>query len=94
MTTSMHRMQISLSRSQIEFLAQRARREGVSIAEVVRRLVQREADAALAPGGTDTLWTIAGIGEDPGTLRDSVAVSERPDLYLTDLGVPSPTRGR
>jgi hypothetical protein len=88
MTTSMHRMQISLPRSQAEFLARRARRERVSMAEVVRRLVQREADAAPAPGAVDSLWTIAGIGEDPGTLHGGIAVSERPDLYLADLAAP------
>jgi hypothetical protein len=43
MTTSMHRLQISLPERQMRYLTERSRREGQSIAEIIRRLV---ADAA------------------------------------------------
>ena len=43
MTTSMHRLQISLPEHQVRYLSERARREGLSMAEVIRRLL---ADAA------------------------------------------------
>ena len=82
MATKMHRLQISLPPWQAQFLSQRARRDGASMAEVVRRLVQREAEAARAAGSTDGLWEIAGIAEDRGALVDGVAVSENPELYL------------
>jgi hypothetical protein len=83
MPTNMHRLQISLPEWQTDFLAAQARREGVSMAEVVRRLIQREAEAAHRPVETSSLWDIAGIGEDPGPLIQDVPVSENPELYLT-----------
>lgn len=82
MSTTMHRLQISLPEWQTQFLAERARRDGISIAEVVRRLVRREADAAASARTTDSLWEIAGIARDDGPLLDDVAVSEDPDRYL------------
>ena len=48
MVTSMHRLQISLPQSQAQFLAERARRDGVSIAEVIRQLIRREEEAVPA----------------------------------------------
>ncbi len=44
MSTSMHRLQISLPRPQFRYLADQARREGVSMAEILRRLIRREAE--------------------------------------------------
>lgn len=82
MATKMHRLQISLPHEQARFLEERARLDGVSMAEVVRRLIRREAEAARSPGTVDGLWDIAGIAEDRGPLIDGVAVSENPDLYL------------
>jgi hypothetical protein len=79
----MHRLQVSLPKSQVDFLADRARREGVSIAELVRRLVERAA-AARPPGAADSPWAIAGIADDRSPLIDELPVSERADLYLAD----------
>lgn len=45
MTTSMHRLQISLPEPQLRYLADRARRQGVSMAEVIRRLLEAAAAA-------------------------------------------------
>jgi hypothetical protein len=77
----MNRLQISLPEWQVRFLAELAERDGVSMAEVVRRLIQREA-AAAAPTGAETIWDVAGIAEDHGPLIQGTAVSERPELYL------------
>ncbi|HEX3130825.1 MAG TPA: CopG family transcriptional regulator [Thermoanaerobaculia bacterium] len=85
MATSMHRLQISLPESQAEFLAKRARTHGMSMAEVVRQLIQREVDSASEKRGAASLWDIAGIAEDHGPLIDDVPVSEAPELYLTGL---------
>ena len=87
MPTAMHRLQISLPRSQVDFLAERARREGVSIAELLRRLVQSAA-MARSPGAADSLWSIAGIADDRSPLIDGLAVSSRADLYLAAAAAP------
>jgi hypothetical protein len=47
MTTSMHRLQISLQDQQLRYLADRARRDGVSMAEVIRRLLEGAADGEM-----------------------------------------------
>jgi len=83
MSTSMHRLQISLPEWQTDFLATQARKEGVSMAEVVRRLIQREAEISLHPVESSSLWDIAGIAEDHAPLIQDVPVSESPELYLT-----------
>jgi hypothetical protein len=44
MTTSMHRLQISLQDQQLWYLADCARRDGVSMAEVIRRLLEGAAE--------------------------------------------------
>ncbi len=43
MTTTMHRLQISLPEPQRRYLAERAQRAGVSMAEVIRRLLEAAA---------------------------------------------------
>ena len=91
MTTAMHRLQISLPKSQVDFLADRARREGVSIAELIRRLVERAA-AARAPESTRSLWNIAGIAEERLPLIDGRAVSEHVALYVAESAVPRRSR--
>lgn len=83
MTTSMHRLQISLPRSQIKYLTDRARREGVSIAELIRRLIHSEAET-LPSGSIDSLREIIGIGEERDPLIDNIPVSEKPDLYIAE----------
>ena len=90
MATSMHRLQISLPRSQVRFLAERARRDGVSIAEVIRQLVQREEEAAPARS-IDSLWEIVGMITEDQPLIDGIPVSEQPDLYLAEASVPYKT---
>lgn len=83
MATTMHRLQISLPEWQAQFLAERARQQGVSIAEMVRRLVGREAESAAREATADSLREIAGIAEDHGPLLEGVPVSESPERYLT-----------
>lgn len=82
MATTMHRLQISLPEWQVQYLTDQARRDGVSMAEVVRRLVSREAESAPRAQDVSTLWDIAGIAEDHGPLIGGIPVSERPELYL------------
>jgi hypothetical protein len=77
----MHRLQISLPRSQVKYLMDRARREGISIAELLRRLIRRESDNVL-PRGEDSLREIIGIGKETQALIENIPVSEQPDLYL------------
>ncbi len=84
MATTMHRLQISLPEWQAQYLSEQARRHGVSVAEVVRRLVQRAAESTKPPAEAKaSLWKIAGIAEDHGELIDETPVSENPELYLT-----------
>jgi len=85
MATTMHRLQISLPESQAEFLAERARRHGMSMAEVVRQLIQREVETVSDKRGAASLWEIAGIAEDHGPLIDEIPVSEAPERYLIGL---------
>lgn len=94
MGTNMHRLQISLPQWEMQFLEERARRDGYSIAEVVRQLIQRE--AAAAPANADSIWEIAGIAVDEGELINAVPVSQRPDLYLAahNLPLPAPRKHR
>lgn len=82
MTTSMNRLQISLKERQAEYLLARARKEGTSMAEVLRRMIQHEMDAELAAIERDSFLSIAGIVNDPGPLFEDLAVSERPEQYL------------
>ena len=82
MATKMHRLQISLPHGQARFLEERARLEGVSMAEVMRRLIEREAESARGAGNLEGIWDIAGIAEDHGPQIQGVAVSESPELYL------------
>lgn len=82
MATTLHRLQVSLPRWQAQFLEERAEQEGVSMAEVVRRLVRAEAEARPSGKGGESIWQIAGIAEDKSPLIDGAPVSERPELYL------------
>jgi hypothetical protein len=56
------------------------------MAEVVRRLIERESESAQRSASVDGLWDIAGIAEDHGPQIDGVAVSENPELYLAGGG--------
>lgn len=83
MATTMHRLQISLPEWQAQYLAERARRDGVNIAEVIRRLVKRESESPADQRPAEGLWELAGLAEDHGPLLDGTPVSENPELYLT-----------
>lgn len=87
MATTMHRLQISLPNWQHQFLVERARRDGVSVAEVIRLLIEREATSPAAGGATT--WDISGIAEDHGPLIRRVPVSESPEAYLAEISRPS-----
>ena len=89
MTTQMHRLQISLPKAQAHFLRERARREGISAAEVIRRLLEREERSALAvtQADIDDALSFAGSGTDALPLIAGKPVSEYTDLYLTNLYV-------
>jgi hypothetical protein len=82
-STSMHRLQISLPRSQVEYLTERARREGISIAELIRRLIHRDSEL-ISKRSVDSVWSIVGISNDAEQLIDDIPVSEDPDLYLAE----------
>ena len=82
MATKMHRLQVSLPHRQARFLEQRARLDGVSMAEIVRRLIEREAESTGPSGSVEGLWEIAGVAEDHGPQIDGLPVSENPELYL------------
>ena len=86
MATTMHRLQISLPEWQAQYLAERARRDGISIAELVRQLVDRESQSAPRAVSTESLWSIAGLAEDHGSLVEGKPVSEAPELYLGGEG--------
>ena len=65
MATTMHRLQISLPNWQHQFLVERARRDGVSVAEVIRLMIEREAKSPAAGGSTR------------GTSRESLRIAAR-----------------
>ena len=77
----MHRLQLSLREEQVQYLAARAEREGVSMAEVVRRLLDDEASQDTLEG-SDSILAIAGLIKDELPLINGIPVSEDPDLYL------------
>ncbi len=87
MTTQMHRLQISLPKAQAHFLRERARREGISAAEFIRRLLEREEQttSTITQADIDEALSFMGIGENQLPLIDGKAVSEYPDLYLTEI---------
>lgn len=95
----MHRLQLSLQEEQAQYLAMRAEREGVSMAEVVRRLLDHEARQDSSEG-SGSIWDIVGLIKGELPLIDGIPVSENPDLYLygqqpewdsqTDIGSASP----
>ena len=94
MATSMYRLQISLPHWQRQFLSARAKRDGVSVAEVIRLLIACEAQAQSGTGTMESFLDLAGIGEDRHPLIGGVAVSERPELYLTAAPHGSAARKR
>jgi hypothetical protein len=89
MSTNMHRLQISLPKDQYRYLRDRARRDGVSAAEVIRQLLEREQSAmTITQADIDSALSIVGIGRDDGPLIDGLPVSENVDLYLAEMSAP------
>ncbi len=72
MATKMHRLQISLPKAQVHFLRERARQEGISAAEVIRRLLEREEQppTTVTQGDIDEALSFASSADDS-------------DVYLT-----------
>ena len=79
----MHRLQISLPESQFRHLTERARREGISVAEIIRRLIHHDSKTT-AKHAIDSIWKIVGIAKETEPLIDDVPVSEQPDLYIAE----------
>ena len=77
----MQRLQLSLQEEQAQYLARRAERQGVSMAEVVRRLLDDEARLD-AQAGSDSILDIVGLFTDELPLINGIPVSVDPDLYL------------
>ncbi len=94
MATTMHRLQISIPEWQAQYLASRARRDGVSIAEIIRRLVARESKAVDDESSAESLMQLAGLAEDHGELIHGKPVSESPELYLTGTATKVGQSGR
>jgi hypothetical protein len=90
MSTRMHRLQLSLREEQATYLAERARREGLSMAEVVRRLLDEEFAAEQTDEAPEAIWHICGLSADEEQLVDDIPVSERPELYLYDPRAATP----
>lgn len=57
-----HRTQVLLEPAQFEVLSRRARQEGISVSEHIRRLVDRDIEGSDAPD----LSAICGIASGPG----------------------------
>jgi hypothetical protein len=93
MSTSMHRLQISLPRPQFRYLVDQARREGVSMAEILRRLIRREAETR-SLRTVESYREIIGIGQEREPLIDNIPVSEQPDLYIAEQAAPDFASGR
>jgi len=89
MSTQMQRLQLSLREEQATYLARRARREGVSMAEIVRRLLDEQATAEMAQD-IESIWAICGLGGDEEPLDSGVAVSADVDRYLYGRGAETP----
>jgi hypothetical protein len=86
----MHRLPISFRPEQMDYLIERARREGASVAEVIRRLIDRErkTDSTRADR-FDPIWDIAGMITDDLPLIDDQPVSAYPDRYVAEAILPS-----
>jgi hypothetical protein len=85
MSTQMQRLQLSLREEQATYLARRARREGVSMAEVVRRLLDEQAAAEIRHD-IESIWAISGLGGDEEPLDGGAPVSADADRYLYGRG--------
>lgn len=102
MATTMHRLQISLPTRQYDYLRARAERESASLAEIIRRLLEREeAENNFSEDDIDAALNFAGSVTEEAPLKGNLPVSENIDLYLLDalqpryrLNEPRPTLRR
>ena len=79
----MQRTQISLELEQHRRLTQEARRAGISMSALIRRLVEAHFRERPAPEAEDPLETIVGIGRGTGE-----SVGRAHDRYLYGKDVP------
>jgi hypothetical protein len=88
MATKMHRLQISLPERQYDYLLARAERESASLAEIIRRLLERE-EAARAFSENDIEAALGFAGSvDETPLTEGKSVSENIDFYLVSALAP------
>ena len=73
----MHRTQVYLKQNQYELLKARARREGKSLAEVIRDSVEAYFGRAAISARKDPLRSVIGIGDGDGS-----AVAENYEDFL------------
>jgi negative regulator of replication initiation len=78
MEMAMHRLQISLPEWQYRFLREQASHTGQSIADFIRKLIEKEAQTVQRPIEADPIWEVVGIGRG-GPPYD---VSDRVDEFL------------
>lgn len=82
MGTNMHRLQLYIPDAQMRFLQERARQARMSVAAVIRELVEREERAAEKPITQDPIWEVIGIGRSGARAASSVdATVYAPDWY-------------
>lgn len=86
MSTSMYRLQISLPHTQVEFLRERAKSKGSSIAKVIRDLIARESEKEfrLSDKEIARVKSMAGKFQDLKPLIRDLPVGQHVDLYLTE----------
>jgi hypothetical protein len=73
----------------MHYLQERAQRDGSSAAEIIRQLIQREAEStAVTDEDIEAALSVVGLGEDRGPLIDEIPVSQNPHLYLAELSAP------
>lgn len=73
----MHRTQIYLEELQVQALRSRARREGKTVAAVIREILDRHLGLIPDDGAADPLAKVIGIGAG-----DGAAVAEHCDEFL------------
>ena len=76
----MHRTQVNFEESQHEFLVEEARRQGVSMAELLRRLVAEHMAQALSE--VDIFEELAGCGDSGGSAEEADDIAINHDDYL------------
>ena len=86
----MHRLQLYLPDEQMRFLKERARQMRVSIAALIRELVEREERAAQKPITEDPIGEVVGIGHS----ADKATTKVDEIVYTQDWYERPPQTGR